>query len=74
MIFIGASMDAKVRAYSLETGEELWSDIVEAPAVSNPAVFEHDGRQYVAFTAGGNTILKDQVGDQVVVYALPQDE
>lgn len=74
VIFIGASMDAKVRAYSLETGEELWSDIVEAPAVSNPAVFEHDGRQYVAFTAGGNTILKDQVGDQVVVYALPQDE
>ncbi|WP_165464045.1 pyrroloquinoline quinone-dependent dehydrogenase [Enterobacter cloacae] len=72
VIFIGASMDAKVRAYSVESGEELWSDQVEAPAVANPSVYEYKGRQYVAFVAGGNTILKDQVGDQVVVYALPE--
>ncbi|MDA9467966.1 pyrroloquinoline quinone-dependent dehydrogenase [Bradyrhizobium sp. CCBAU 53415] len=71
VIFIGASMDAKVRAYSLTDGKELWSDIVQAPAVANPAVYEYKGREYVAFIAGGNTILKDQVGDQVVVYALP---
>lgn len=72
VIFIGASMDAKVRAYSVESGEELWSDQSEAPAVANPSVYEYKGRQYVAFVAGGNTILKDQVGDQVVVYALPE--
>ena len=72
VIFIGASMDAKVRAYSVDNGEELWSDQVEAPAVANPSVYEYKGRQYVAFVAGGNTILKDQVGDQVVVYALPE--
>jgi quinoprotein glucose dehydrogenase len=73
VIFIGASMDARVRAYSLATGEELWSDQAQAPAVANPAVYEYKGREYVAFVAGGNTILKDQVGDQIVVYALPQD-
>nr|WP_314687841.1 pyrroloquinoline quinone-dependent dehydrogenase [uncultured Pantoea sp.] len=73
VIFIGASMDAKVRAYSVDTGEELWADQVEAPAVANPSVYEYKGRQYVAFVAGGNTILKDQVGDQVVVYALPEE-
>ncbi|MCE1411100.1 pyrroloquinoline quinone-dependent dehydrogenase [Enterobacter hormaechei] len=72
VIFIGASMDAKVRAYSVESGEELWSDQAEAPAVANPSVYEYKGRQYVAFVAGGNTIMKDQVGDQVVVYALPE--
>ncbi|MDI5891803.1 pyrroloquinoline quinone-dependent dehydrogenase [Halomonas rhizosphaerae] len=72
LVFIGASMDAKVRSYSLETGEELWEDQVEAPSVSNPAVYEYNGRQYVAFIAGGNTILKDEVGDQLVVYALPE--
>ena len=72
VIFIGASMDAKVRAYSVESGEELWSDQAEAPAVANLSVYEYKGRQYVAFVAGGNTILKDQVGDQVVVYALPE--
>ncbi|NPU13147.1 pyrroloquinoline quinone-dependent dehydrogenase [Bradyrhizobium sp. 83012] len=72
VIFIGASMDAKVRAYALADGKELWSDIVQAPAVANPAVYEYKGREYVAFIAGGNTILKDQVGDQVAVYALPK--
>ncbi|MBS62050.1 pyrroloquinoline quinone-dependent dehydrogenase [Salinisphaera sp.] len=73
VVFIGASMDAKLRAFSLETGEQLWSDQAQAPAVANPSVYEYQGRQYVAFVAGGNTILKDQVGDQVVVYALPRE-
>jgi quinoprotein glucose dehydrogenase len=72
LIFIGSTMDAKVRAYSLETGDALWEDNVEAPAVANPAVYEYEGREYVAFVAGGNTIIKDQVGDQLAVYALPE--
>jgi len=70
LIFIGASIDAKVRAYSLETGEQLWADNVMAPAVAIPAVYEHKGKQYVAFVAGGNSILKPQVGDQIAVYSL----
>ena len=71
IIFIGASMDSKVRAYSLANGDELWSEILEAPVVAIPAVFEHEGTQYVAFVAGGNTIIKDQVGDQIAVFKLP---
>ena len=72
LIFIGASMDAKGRAYSLADGKELWEDNVMAPAVANPAIYEHKGKQYVAFVAGGNSILKPQVGDQLVVYTLPE--
>ena len=71
LIFIGATMDAKVRAYDLQTGEELWEDLTEAPSVSNPAIYEHDGAQYVAFVSGGNSILKPSVGDMVSVYRLP---
>ena len=44
----------------------------DAPAVSIPAVFDYKGRQYVLFTAGGNSIIKPQVGDQLVAFALPQ--
>jgi len=73
VVFIGASMDARVRAYSLESGKELWSDQAQAPSVSNPAVYEYQGREYVVFIGGGNTILKQQVGDQVVAYALPEE-
>jgi quinoprotein glucose dehydrogenase len=67
-----APVDAKVRTLALATGKELWQDIVEARAVANPAVYEYQGREYVAFVAGGSSILKDQVGDQAAVYALPK--
>ena len=73
LIFIGATMDAEARAYDLQTGEELWSDQLEAPVVANPAVYEYQGREYVAFVGGGNSILKPTVGDQIAVYALPED-
>ena len=73
VIFIGASMDDRVRAIDPESGAVLWEDVVMAPSVAIPAVYEHQGRQYVAFVAGGNTILKPDVGDQLAVYALPED-
>ncbi len=70
VIFIGASMDARVRALDAATGEELWSDLVAAPAVAIPAAFTHEGTDYVVFAVGGNSILKPQVADQVVAYRL----
>ncbi|SFG94720.1 quinoprotein glucose dehydrogenase [Palleronia marisminoris] len=72
VIFIGASIDSRVRALDAETGEELWWDNVMAPAVANPAVYEHEGRQWVVFAAGGNSILKPEVGDEIAAYALPE--
>lgn len=71
VIFIGASMDDRVRALEASTGRELWSDIVAAPSVAIPAVFTHEGADYVVFVAGGNSILKPRVADQVVAYRLP---
>lgn len=70
VVFIGASMDARVRALDATTGAELWSDLVEAPSVAIPAVYTHRGTDYVVFVAGGNSILKPQVSDQVVAYRL----
>ncbi len=72
VVFIGGAMDNRVRALDAATGEELWSDTVEAPSVAIPAVFTHDGVDYVVFTVGGNSILKPEVADQVVAYRLPQ--
>ncbi|WP_299364772.1 pyrroloquinoline quinone-dependent dehydrogenase [uncultured Paracoccus sp.] len=72
VVFLGASVDARVRALDARTGRELWSDLVEAPAVSIPAVFTHEGVDYVVFAIGGNSILKPEVSDQVVAYRLPR--
>jgi quinoprotein glucose dehydrogenase len=71
LIFIGASMDSRVRALDLKTGDVLWEALVAAPAVALPAVFEHKGKQYAVFAAGGNSILSPRVSDEVVAFSLP---
>lgn len=71
LVFIGASMDSRVRAIDLKTGKVLWKAAVDAPAVALPAVYSYKGKQYVVFVAGGNSILSDKVSDQVVAFALP---
>jgi quinoprotein glucose dehydrogenase len=71
VIFIGGSMDARVRALDLKTGKVLWMAQVEAPAVAMPAVYSYKGREYVVFAVGGNSILTPRVGDQLVAFALP---
>ncbi|WP_173934325.1 PQQ-binding-like beta-propeller repeat protein [Chelativorans sp. Marseille-P2723] len=70
VVFIGASMDSRVRALDAASGKEVWSDLLAAPVVANPAVYTHEGVDYVVFVAGGNSILKEEVADQVVAYRL----
>jgi quinoprotein glucose dehydrogenase len=71
LVFVGGSMDSKVRAFDIKTGDELWKAMVEAPAVAIPAVYTYKGKQYVVFVAGGNSILTPRVSDQVVAFTLP---
>ena len=71
LIFIGASMDSRVRAIDLKTGEVLWKALVSAPAVALPAVYEYKGKQYVVFAVGGNSILTPRVSDEIVAFSLP---
>ena len=47
LVFIGASMDSRVRAIDLKTGNVLWKQIVDAPAVAQPAVYTYKGKEYV---------------------------
>jgi quinoprotein glucose dehydrogenase len=71
LIFIGASMDSRVRAIDLKTGKVLWKALVDAPAVSMPAIYKYKNKEYVAFAVGGNSILEPKVSDQMIAYALP---
>ena len=71
LIFIGASMDSRVRAIDEKSGKLLWQSLVEAPAVAEPAVYTYKGKEYVVFAVGGNSILEPKVADQLIAYALP---
>ena len=71
VIFIGASMDSRVRAIDLKSGKVLWTSLVQAPAVAEPAVYTYKGKEYVVFAVGGNSILEPKVADQLIAYDLP---
>lgn len=71
LIFIGASMDSRVRAIDVTTGDVLWKHVVPAPAAAMPAIYQYKGKQYVLFVAGGNPILGPKAGDEAVAFTLP---
>ena len=71
VIFIGASMDSRVRAIDLKSGELLWKHVVPAPAAAMPAIYRYKGRQYVVFVAAGHPVLGPKASDAVVAFALP---
>ena len=54
LILAGTSSDRKFRAYDRDNGKVLWE--IDLPAASEgiPAVYEVDGRQYIAIATGGN--------------------
>ena len=54
LLFIGATArDRKFRAFDKATGELLWETTLPAGGNATPAVYEVDGRQFVAIAAGG---------------------
>jgi quinoprotein glucose dehydrogenase len=76
LVFIGATVDRRFRAFDAKTGEELWSYRLPASAHANPITFSGgDGRQYVVIAAGGGGFSRDlsrTVSDSLLAFALPK--
>jgi len=71
LVFIGATVDSKFRAFDARTGKELWSDKLDVPAHSIPSTYlGRDGKQYVVVAAGGGGFLQSPTSDTVVAYTL----
>jgi quinoprotein glucose dehydrogenase len=72
LIFIGGSLDRRFRAFSAETGEELWAAELPASAHATPITYAVGGKQYVVVAAGGSAKISEEVqGDALIAYALP---
>jgi quinoprotein glucose dehydrogenase len=73
LTFIAATTDRYFRAFSTETGKELWRVSLPAAGQSMPMTYRLDsnGRQYVVIAAGGHSALHNKQGDYVIAYALP---
>ena len=73
VVFIGATDDARFRAFDARSGATLWTYKLEASAHATPITYlGKDGRQYVAIVATGGSFLDSPIdSDGVFVFALP---
>ena len=78
LVFIGTP-DHKLRAYDENTGKVIWEKAVSGPINGVPAVYEMNGRQYLAVAVGPAGTQDDdsgqspgRTGSEYVVFALPR--
>ena len=71
LLFIGATNhDKKFRAFDKADGELLWETTLPASGNATPAMYEADGRQFIAIAAGGGKSGAES-GGKYVAFALP---
>ena len=75
LVFIGAAADDYLRAFDVETGEELWKGRLPAGGQATPMTYRTSsaGRQFVVIAAGGHGGMGTTLGDHVVAFALPTE-
>jgi len=73
LVFIGATMDSRFRAFDAKTGEQLWATELEASAHATPITYlgKNSGKQFVVIAAGGGGYFKGQVSDTLAGFVLP---
>ncbi len=72
LTFIGATDDARFRAFDTKTGQELWTYRLPASAESIPITYtgEH-GKQYVAIVSTGGGLLRAPLlSDELIAFKL----
>ncbi|HEX7047604.1 MAG TPA: pyrroloquinoline quinone-dependent dehydrogenase [Gammaproteobacteria bacterium] len=72
LVFIGAAVDDYLRAFDIDTGEELWKGRLPAGGQATPMTYRMNGRQYVVIAAGGHGGADTTRGDYVVAFALQE--
>jgi quinoprotein glucose dehydrogenase len=72
LVFIGATGDARLRAFETETGKEVWSTALPTSAHANPMTYRAGGRQFIVVAAGSHMFINaGTIDDYLVAYALP---
>jgi quinohemoprotein ethanol dehydrogenase len=69
IVFIGRN-DGRLQAFDAEKGNILWSFQTGAGANDAPTIFEHNGKEYVTFYAGGNALAASAHGDNLWLFSL----
>jgi len=72
LVFIGATVDSRFRAFDMRTGQQLWAGDLEASAHATPITYmgKKSGKQFVVIAAGGGGYFKGRVSDALAAFAL----
>ncbi len=72
LVFIGATMDERFRAFDIRSGKVLWEFQLDAGGYATPATYAVGGRQYVLIAAGGGGKPGTKAGNGWWCFALPE--
>ena len=74
LVFIGATDDARFRAFDAKTGIEVWTFKLGGAAQATPSTYlGKDGRQYVVtVSTGGSFFQAPLTDDRILAFALPK--
>jgi glucose dehydrogenase len=78
LVFIGATVDSKFRAFDSRTSKEVWTAAIDGSALTVPMTYQgKDGKQYVVIAAGGPGRFRSLVAtrgvdaDTLIAFTLP---
>ena len=78
LVFVAGGND-KIHAYDATTGKQVWENALGAATRGIPAMYEHNGRQYLLMTAsdpgvGPNRYPRPELPRGYVAFALPSHD
>ncbi|WP_445386392.1 pyrroloquinoline quinone-dependent dehydrogenase [Robiginitalea sp. IMCC44478] len=73
LLFIAATKDGYFRAFNRHNGKLLWEYKLPVPAFATPAIYETDGRQFIALACGGEK-LGTPKGNKIIAFSLKTSE
>jgi quinoprotein glucose dehydrogenase len=71
VVFCSGARDKKIKAYDVDSGEELWQYTLPFGGTAPPSIYEAEGRQFLVIPATGGGKLRLEEGDAYVAFALP---
>jgi quinoprotein glucose dehydrogenase len=71
LVFTAAAMDGFLRAFDIDSGNEVWKVELPAGGQATPMTYSVKGKQYVVISAGGHGKLGTKQGDYVMAFSLP---
>jgi quinoprotein glucose dehydrogenase len=72
LAFIAGTFDPYIRAFEVETGNELWKAQLPASGNATPMTYSINRKQYLVIAAGGHPrITEEALNDALVAFTLP---